>query len=112
MNEEGYRPPANPAHPELGPSGYAASAMGPPSRLTDDERSLLTYLALRRVADDLAISDQEAADLLDGYADRGDPCQFVGDQLAVAIVAGGVELFRADRAWLRAVAISGDGAQN
>jgi hypothetical protein len=112
MTDPGYRPPADPAHPELGPSEYAAAAMGSPSRLTDDERSLLTYLALRRVADDLAISDQEAADLLDGYADRGDPCQFVGNQLAVAIVAGGVELFRADRAWLRAMTTSGNGALN
>jgi hypothetical protein len=112
MTEEGYRPPADPAHPELGPSEYAASAMGYPSRLTDEERSLLTYLALRHVADELAIDDQEAADMLDGYADRGDPCQFVGDQRAVAIVAGGVELIRADRAWLRAMTTSGDGTQN
>src|SRR5512132_686157 len=112
MNEEGYRPPADPAHPELGPSGYAVSAMGPPSRLTDEERSLLADLALRRVADALPISDQEAADLLDGYAERGDPCRCVGTQLVVAIVAGGVELFRADRAWLRAMTTSGDGTLN
>jgi hypothetical protein len=112
MTEEGYRPPADPAHPELGPSEYAVSAMGHPSRLTDEERSLLTYLALRHVADELAISDQEAADMLDGFADRGDPCQFVGDQRAVAIIAGGVELIRADRAWLRAMTTSGDGTQN
>jgi hypothetical protein len=112
MTDPGYRPPADPAHPELGPSEYAASSRGCPSQMTDDERSLLAYLALRRVADDLHISDQEAADLLDGYAERGDPCQFVGNQRAVAIIAGGVELFRADRAWLRAMASSGDGTLN
>jgi hypothetical protein len=47
-------PPADPRRPELGPSEYAAAAEGPPSRLTDDERSLLAHLALRRVAADLA----------------------------------------------------------
>jgi hypothetical protein len=106
------RPPADPNRPELGPSEYAATAEGPPSRLTDDERSLLTYMALRWVAAELAIEEQEAADLLDGYADAGDPCRFVGDQREVAIVAGGVELIRVDRVTLRALATSGNGTQN
>jgi hypothetical protein len=109
---DAHRPPADPAHPELGPSEYAGAAEGPPSRLTDDERSLLADMALRRVAADLAIDEQEAADLLDGYADRGDPCRFVGDRLEVAIVAGGVELVRVDRVMLRALAVSGNGTLN
>jgi hypothetical protein len=106
------RPPADPTRPELGPSEYAAAAAGPPSRLTDAERRLLATMAMRQVAADLAVDEQEAADLLDGYAERGDPCQFVGDRLEVAIVAGGVELVRVDRVMLRALATSGNGTLN
>jgi hypothetical protein len=106
------RPPADPNRPELGPSEYAATTIGHPSRLTDDERYLLADMALRRVAADLVIDEQEAADLLDGYAEAGDPCRFVGDQREVAIVAGGVELVRVDRVTLRALATSGNGTQN
>jgi hypothetical protein len=105
-------PPADPTRPELGPSVYAAAAVGIPSQLSDDERSLLAHLALRRVAADLDIDEQEAADLLDGYAERGDPCCFIGDQREVAVVAGGVELYRVDRVTLRALAASDDGALN
>jgi hypothetical protein len=108
----GDRPPADPTRPELGPSEYVAAAGGPPSRLTDDERYLLADMALRRVAADLVIDEQEAADLLDGYAERGDPCRLVGDRCEVAVVVGGVELVRVDRVMLRAMAASGDGAQN
>ena len=88
-------------HPVYGVSG-----------LTDDERSLLTYLAVCHVAGELVIDKHEAADLLDSYADRGDPCHFVGNQRVVALIAGGVEVVRADRAWLRAMTTSGDGTQN
>jgi hypothetical protein len=109
---DAFIPPADPTRPGLGPSEYAARGFGPPSRLTDAERRLLMRLARDRVADDLVIDEREAADLLDGYADRGDPCRLVGDQREVAIVAGGVELVRVDRAWLRALATSGDGALN
>jgi hypothetical protein len=106
------RPPADPNRPWLGPSEYAGAAGGPPSRLTDDERRLLAVMAMRRVAADLAIDEQEAADLLDGYAERGDPCRYVGDRLEVAVVAAGVELVRVDRVTLRALAASGNGTLN
>ena len=76
------------------------------SGLTDAERSLLAYVTLRHVADELAISDQEAADLLDSYAETGDSL-IVGDRLVVAVVVDGRELVRVDRAWLRAVAHRG-----
>jgi hypothetical protein len=69
-------------------------------------------MAMRRVAQDLAIDEQEAAALLDGYADAGDPSRLVGDRLEVAIVAGGVELVRVDRVTLRALATSGNGTLN
>jgi hypothetical protein len=106
------RPPADPNRPELGPSAYAATTEGVPSRLTDAERRLLAYMARRRVAADLVIDEQEAADILDGYAERGDPCRFIGDQVEVAIVAGGVELVRVDRVTLRALATSDNGTHN
>jgi hypothetical protein len=107
-----FIPLADPNRPELGPSAYVGAGHGPPSRLTDDERELLAELALRRVAQHLVISEEEAADLLDGYAEAGDPCRLVGDQREIAIVAGGVELVRVDRVTLRALAASGDGALN
>jgi hypothetical protein len=112
IDDPGYRPPADPAHPELGPSEYAAAAIGVPSRLTDAERRLLATMAMRQVAHDLDVDEQEAADLLEGYADRGDPCRFVGDRLEVAVVAAGVELVRVDRVTLRAMATSGNGTLN
>ena len=111
-HDAGRRPSANPAHPEQGASEYVVDATGSPSGLTDDERSLLTYLAVRHVMRELVIDEQEAADLLDGYAERGDPCRFVGDRRVVAIVAGDVEVIRADRAWLRAMTTSGNGRLN
>jgi hypothetical protein len=83
------------AHPVWGRSG-----------LTDAERSLLASVTLRHVAAELAISDQEAADLLDSYAETGD-CLIVGDRLVVAVMVDGRELVRVDRAWLRAVAHRG-----
>jgi hypothetical protein len=83
------------AHPVYGRSG-----------LTDAERSLLVYVTLRHVAAELAISDQEAADLLDSYAENGSS-RIVGDRQVVAVVVDGQELVRVDRAWLRAVAHRG-----
>jgi hypothetical protein len=83
------------AHPVYGRSG-----------LTDAERSLLACVTLRHVADELDISDQDAADLLDSYAETGES-HIVGDRLVVSIVVGGRELVRVDRAWLRAVAHRG-----
>ena len=72
------------------------------SGLTDPERSVLVYITLRHVAAELHISDQEAADLLDSYAERG-VSHIVGDRQVVSMVVDGLELVRVDRAWLRAV---------
>jgi hypothetical protein len=63
-------------------------------------------VTLRHVADELAISDQAAADLLDSYAETGES-RIVGDRQVVAVVVDGQELMRVDRAWLRAVAHRG-----
>jgi hypothetical protein len=76
------------------------------SGLTDAERRVLAYIILRHVAAELAISDQEAADLLDSYAENGES-HIVGDRRMVSIVVDGHELVRVDRAWLRAVAHRG-----
>ena len=76
------------------------------SGLTDAERSLLVYVTLRHVAAELHISDQEAADLLDSYAERG-VSHIVGDRRVVSMRVDGLELVRVDRAWLRAVAHRG-----
>jgi hypothetical protein len=83
------------AHPVYGRSG-----------LTDAERRVLAYVTLRHVADELAISDQEAADLLDSYAENG-ASHIVGDLAVASVVVDGHELVRVDRAWLRAVAHRG-----
>jgi hypothetical protein len=82
-------------HPVYGRSG-----------LTDPERRVLAYIILRHVADELHISDQEAADLLDSYAENGES-HIVGDRQVVSIVVDGLELVRVNRAWLRAVAHRG-----
>jgi hypothetical protein len=61
------------AHPVYGRSG-----------LSDAERSLLVYITLRHVAAELHISDQEAADLLDSYAETGQS-HIVGDRRVVSM---------------------------
>ena len=76
------------------------------SGLTDAVRSLLVSVTLRHVAAELHISDQEAADLLDSYAENGQS-HIVGDRRVVSMRVDGLELVRVDRAWLRAVAHRG-----
>jgi hypothetical protein len=83
------------AHPVYGRSG-----------LSDAERSLLVYITLRHVAAELHISDQEAADLLDSYAENGES-HIVGDRRVVSMRVDSRELVRVDRAWLRSVAQRG-----
>lgn len=86
-------------------SEYISRAYGK-SGLTDDERRIVLHITLRHVADLLGISDQEAADLLDGYAETGDS-GLIGDQQQVSMVVDGIELVRFSRAWLRAVSQRG-----
>jgi hypothetical protein len=81
------------------------------SGLSDAERSLLVYITLRHVAAELHISDQEAADLLDSYAENGES-HIVGDRHVVSMRVDGLELVRVDRAWLRAVAHRGAPSPN
>jgi hypothetical protein len=88
------------AHPVYGKSG-----------LTDDERQIILRITMRHVADELSITDQEAADLLDAYAETGDS-QIFGDQQQVSMVVDGIELVRFSRAWLRAVSHRGAPAMN
>jgi hypothetical protein len=88
------------AHPVHGKSG-----------LTDQERQIILYVTMRAVADRLGVSDQEAADILDSYAETGDS-SIIGDQQQVSMVVDGIELVRFDRAWLRAVSQRGAPAMN
>jgi hypothetical protein len=92
-------------------SEYISRASGTPSGLTDDERRIILCITMRAVADRLGISDQEAADLLDSYAETGDS-KIIGDQQQVSMVCGGVELVRFSRAWLRAVSQRGAPTMN
>lgn len=91
-------------------SEYARPVYGR-SGLTDDERQILVLITLRHVANELAITEQDAADLLDAYAETGDS-RICGDQRWVSIVVDGQELVRVERAWLRAVAHRGAPALN
>jgi hypothetical protein len=92
-------------------SEYTSSASGTPSGLTDSERRTIMVITMRAVADRLGISDQEAADLLDSYAETGDSF-LMGDQREVSMVVDGIELVRFSRAWLRAVSQRGAPAMN
>jgi hypothetical protein len=88
-------------------SEYATHEAGTPSGLSDLERSLLLRWAIAHIARELVISEQEAADLLDGYAERDDPARIVGDRRVVGIVVDGIEVIRTTRALLREAALGG-----
>jgi hypothetical protein len=60
-------------------SEYVKARWGSPSGLTDRERSLLCYLAVRSVAENFGISEEEAADHLDEGA-RREMVHIRGDQ--------------------------------
>jgi hypothetical protein len=91
-------------------SEYISRAYGK-SGLPDDERRIVLRITMRHVADELNISDQEAVDILDAYAENGDS-HIMGDQRQVSMVVDGVELVRFSRVWLRAVSQSGVPALN
>jgi len=89
-------------------SEYVSATYGPPSGLTDRERSLLVYLAVKSVAENRHCSEQAAADLLDDAAGRGD-MHIRGDQRRSYVTygdpaAGGLVLVAAELVVLRQLA--------
>lgn len=55
------------------------STYGAPSGLTEQEKSLACYLAVQSLAQNRGISEEEASDLLDEAAGRGE-MRLVGDE--------------------------------
>jgi hypothetical protein len=93
------RPPAHPAF--TAPSEYATRASGPPSGLTDRERSLLMRLAVANLCRQFpGCTEEEAADALDHFTERGE-VEAVGDRRDVYLVVAGAVHIHATRDWLR-----------
>lgn len=67
--------------------------------LTDPERSLLSYLAVRTVADQVPCSEEAAADALDELAGRG-LMHLRGDVYDAYVTANGHVLVHCTREWL------------
>jgi hypothetical protein len=88
-------------------SEYVEARWGSPSGLTDRERSLLCYLAIRSVVENFGISEQEAADHLDEGA-RREMVHIRGDQQHAMVTfdtdSGSTVLVKAERVALRQVA--------
>jgi hypothetical protein len=100
MTEEGHRPPAHPAYPDI-PSEYVDQASGDPSRLTDRERSLLMRLAIENLCRQFpGATREDAAAALDHFAAEG-KSHIVGDQHDVYVVVNDQVHIHAARDWLR-----------
>jgi hypothetical protein len=88
-------------------SGYVKARWGSPSGLTDRERSLLCYLAIKSVCENFGISEEEAADHLDEALGRK-MVHIVGDQAHVMVTfdteSGRTILVDAGRVALRRIA--------
>jgi hypothetical protein len=83
--------------------------MRPIPWLTELQRSLLCYLAIRVVVDQTGCDEQTAADVLDELAGRGDVV-LRGDDRNVWLIACGNPLVHSTHGWL--AAHSGDPSAN
>ena len=92
------RPPAHPAF--TAPSEYVTSGKGSPSGLTDRERMLLMRLAIDNIVRQTGCTEQDAAEALDYFTERGE-CSLEGDRLDVYLKVVGHTLIHAERDWLR-----------
>jgi hypothetical protein len=92
------RPPAHPAF--TAPSEYTSHVEGPPSGLTDRERSLLMRLAVANLCRQTGCAESTAAEALDHFAELGES-HIVGDRLDVYVVVCGAVHIHAARDWLR-----------
>jgi hypothetical protein len=88
-------------------SEYVKARWGSPSGLTDRERSLLCYLAVRSVAENFGITEEEAADHLD-EGGRREMVHIRGDQRHAMVTfdtdSGSTVLVDAERVALRRLA--------
>jgi|Tabmets5t2r1_1033131.scaffolds.fasta_scaffold96600_1 hypothetical protein len=88
-------------------SEYVKARRGSPSGLTDRERSLLCYLAIRSVVHDFGMPEDHVADMLDEGA-RRDMVHIRGDQEHVLVTfdtdSGSTVLVNAERVALRQAA--------
>ena len=88
-------------------SEHVSATFGPPSGLTDRERSLLMYLAVRSLAENFDETEETAAAAL-GEAARRDMVHIRGDQQHALVTweqdSGTTVLVNAERVALRRVA--------
>ncbi len=89
----------------------ARHAAGVPSRLTDRERSLLLRLAIENLVRQTGCTDQQAADALDHFGDRGE-VTIEGDARDVYLKVVGHVHIHAERAWLRWAAFAAAAGAN
>lgn len=106
MTQEPKRPAAHPAYPDI-PSEVVSSATGDPSLLTDRERMLLARLAIDNVCRQTGCTEQEAADALEHFTERGEVITR-GDQHDVYLEVAGHVHIHAERDWLRWAALQAE----
>jgi hypothetical protein len=92
-------------------SQYAHHVAGVPSRLTDRERSLLLRLAIENLVRQTGATDEDAADALDTFTERGE-VTIEGDARDVYLKVVGHTHIHAERAWLRWAAFAGQADAN
>jgi hypothetical protein len=81
-------------------SEYAHHVSGVPSRLSDRERWLLMRLAIDNLVRQFNCTEQDAADALDVFTERGDVI-IEGDAKDVYLKVVGHTHIHAERDWLR-----------
>jgi hypothetical protein len=92
-------------------SEYAQHVAGVPSRLSDRERSLLLRLAIENLVRQTSATEQEAADVLDEFAERGE-VTIEGDARDVYLKVKGHTHIHCERAWLRWAAFAAQADAN
>jgi hypothetical protein len=101
----------SPEEATVSESPYITASYGTPSGLTDPERSLLLYLAIRTIAAQTGADLRTAAEALDRFAAQGRSV-IRGDRLDVYLVVAGHVIVHAERIWLRAMAHRGAASLN
>jgi hypothetical protein len=92
-------------------SEYVTETHGSPSGLSDDERSLLCWLAVQNLVRQFGCDEQTAADALDVFTERGE-VTIEGDQRNVYLRVVGHTHIHCERSWLRWAAFHGQADSN